>query len=82
MKREATDRSILSASAGRIRKKRLSADEESLIADAIIEFQNNSNLLDSDCLRGMVQTFVKTFDVYRRRAIGLKDYRPGAYWIT
>ena len=65
---------IISASSGRGRKQRLTVEEESMIADAVIEFQRNGTLLDRDCVRDLVQTLVQTFTKERRQAIGFNNY--------
>lgn len=79
---EGNGSAILQMSAGRGRKTRLRTEEENLIANAILDFQNNGTPLARDAVRDLAQTFVNTLPPARRLAINFHDDRPGRDWLS
>ena len=80
-KSEATESAILSSSDGRGRKQRLSEEEETMIKDAALEFQNNGTPLDRNSFLHLAETLVMTLSPDRIQKLGFNSGRPGKHWL-
>lgn len=67
---------ILQASECRGRRQRLSAEEEQIILDCAIDYQQNRTPLDRQLLRYLTQTMVSTFTNERQQCVGFTSNRP------
>lgn len=80
-KRAPTASAILEASEGKSRKHMLSKEEEQLILNAALYYQNNGTPLDCPCLMEIAKVIVDTFPVEDQHKIGFKNNRQGKTWI-
>lgn len=81
-KKQANESTILQQSDGKGRKARLTNEEEKIIADALLEFQNRGTPLDRQCLLYLAHTLIETLPEHRRKLLGFRDDRPGKAWIN
>ena len=77
---EATEKAILGLSFGRGRAVRLTNEEEKLIVDATLEFQQNCIPLDCRSFRKLARTLIRTLSAPRRDKLGFKNDLPGIDW--
>eukprot|EP00171_Calliarthron_tuberculosum_P010764 IDg10764t1 len=73
---EGSGAALLKMSTGRDRKTKLSADEEKLVADSVLESQRIDTPLTRETIRDFAQTFIMTLLLARRQVIGFKDDDP------
>lgn len=81
LQRPATAAAILEASCGRGRRTRLTHAEELIIKDTVYEFQSNGTPLNRSVVMDVVQEFVRTLSIQRRKLIGFRNDRPGREWM-
>lgn len=80
-----TDRSyadIIDLIDGRDGQQRLSYDEENLIVQAALEFQNNGTLLCRDALKALSRSFLQTFSFSRRQYLDFKYEKLSKGWVA
>lgn len=80
-KGEVSTSSILQLSEGGGRKQRLTKEEEKIIVNSVLYFQNNTNTLDRISLLDLVQTLLQTFKITRKKNIAFESRRNGRDWL-
>lgn len=77
----ATVAGILERTFRRGSRQQLSTDEESIIAETVVEFQNHGTPLVRSLVLDVAATFVQTLPLSRRSKIRFKNDRPGMKWL-
>lgn len=81
-KTECTAKETLAQSDGRGRRNRLTKDEEKMIVEEAIEFQNNGTPLDRTNICVLVETLVDNMCGSRQKEIGFVNNRAGKKWLS